>query len=153
MTTPPASTWMQSRLAVVLEGKTDQPLTPVESFTPTFNLNAEVVHSLEATHVGYIANPANFTFTLTVKAIGGASAALTQLAVAGKEFSIGLYQAKGSNTDEWDFKSLLFNKCLITSANPSNAVINGAPTATFSGVAREAVADDGTEHRLPTFMA
>ncbi|WP_053752288.1 hypothetical protein [Streptomyces sp. MMG1533] len=152
MTTPSPSTWTKSRLAVVLDANTASPLTPVDSFTPTFNLNTEVVHSLEATHVGYVANPASFTFTLTVKAIGGASASLTQLAMSGKEFSIGLYEAKGS-TGEWDFKELLFNKCLITSANPSNAVINGAPVATFSGVAREAVVNDGKEHRLPPVVA
>lgn len=116
---------------------------------PQFNLGGEVVHSLEATHVGYVAHPANFTFTMTVKAIGGASASLTQLAMRGQEFSIGLYEAKGS-TGQWDFKSILFNKCLITSANPSNAVPNAAPTATFSGVAREAVVDDGIERTLPT---
>ncbi|MGW1765478.1 hypothetical protein ACWCQL_15580 [Streptomyces sp. NPDC002073] len=152
--TTPATTWMSSRLAVVLDGKSDKPLTPVDTFTPTFALNAEVIHSLEATHVGYIAQPASFTFQMTVKAIGGAAAELTRLAMTGKEFSIGLYQAKGSSTDEWDFQKLLFNKCLITSANPSNAVVNGAPAATFSGVAREAVVDDGGgETKLPKVMA
>ncbi|MCX4650246.1 MULTISPECIES: hypothetical protein [unclassified Streptomyces] len=151
MTTPaPASSdWTQSRLAVIVEGQTAHPLTPVDSFAPQFNLGGEVIHSLEATHVGYVAHPANFTFTMTVKAIGGASASLTQLAMRGQEFSIGLYEAKGS-TGQWDFKSILFNKCLITSANPSNAVPNAAPTATFSGVAREAVVDDGIERTLPT---
>ncbi|MEU8471606.1 hypothetical protein AB0F30_27490 [Streptomyces sp. NPDC029006] len=152
MTTPSPSTWTKSRLAVILDGNTAAPLTPVDAFTPTFNLTAEVVHSLEATHVGYIANPASFTFSLTVKAIGGAAAALTRLAMTGNEFSIGLYEAKGS-AGEWDFKELLFNKCLITSANPSNAVISGAPAATFSGVAREAVVNDGTESKLPTVIA
>ncbi|WP_051797313.1 hypothetical protein [Streptomyces sp. NRRL S-337] len=151
MTTP--STWADTRLAVVVDNKVDAPLTPVDSFTPTFTLNTEVVHSLEATHVGYISNPASFTFTLTVKAIGGAAAQLTQLAMEGTEFSIGLYQAKGSSTEEWDFKKLLFNKCLITSANPSNAVVTGAPSAVFGGVAREAVVDDGKERKLPPVVA
>lgn len=135
-------TWTDSRLAVVLNDDTANPLTPVDSFTPTFTLNTEVVHSIEATHIGYIANPANFTFTLTVKAIGGAAAKLTRLAMDGTEFAIGLYQA-ASGADEWDFKHLLFRKCLITTANPTNAAINGAPAATFSGLARAAEVDDG----------
>ncbi|NEW69876.1 hypothetical protein [Streptomyces rhizosphaericus] len=148
------SNWTTTRLAVVVNDKTDTPLTPVDSFTPTFNFNTEVVHSLEATHVGYIANPLNLTFTMTVKAIGGASARLTRLAMDGTEFSIGLYEAKDSS-GEWDFKHILFRKCLITSANPSNAVINGAPAATFSGVARETEVDDGGEGPLkqPLFTA
>jgi len=29
---------------------------------------------------------------------------------------------------------MLIRDCLITSANPSNVVIDGAPTATFSGI-------------------
>ncbi|MEU2391304.1 hypothetical protein [Streptomyces sp. NPDC007369] len=151
--TTPANTWMHSRLAVVVDGNSAEPLTPVDSFTPTFTVNAEVVHSLEATHVGYIAQPASFTFQMSVKAIGGAAAKLTRMAMTGQEFSIGLYQAKGSKTDEWDFQELLFTKCLITSANPSNAVVNGAPVATFSGVAREAVMNDGARTQLPPVIA
>lgn len=148
-------TWMTTRLAVIVDDDSDNPLTPIESFTPTFNLNTEVVHSLEATHIGYIASPENFTFTITVKAIGDSAAKLTRLAMEGTEFSIGMYEAGGS-TGEWDFKHVLFRKCLITSANPSNGTINGAPTATFSGVAREAeTEDEGTPPVLkrPTFTA
>jgi hypothetical protein len=29
---------------------------------------------------------------------------------------------------------LLFRDCVITSANPSNAVMDGVPVATFSGI-------------------
>ncbi|MCM2422903.1 hypothetical protein [Streptomyces sp. RKAG293] len=134
--------WTNTRLAVVVDEDTAHPLTPIDSFTPTFNLNTEVVHSIEATHIGYIANPANFTFTLTVKAIGGSAAKLTRLAMDGTDFSIGLYQATGG-AGEWDFQHVLFRKCRITTANPSNAVINGAPAATFSGVARAAEVNDG----------
>jgi hypothetical protein len=141
---------MNTRLAVVLNGDSANPLTPIDSFTPSFNLNTELVHSLEATHIGYIANPENFTFTLTVKAIGGAAAKLMQLAMEGAEFEVGLYEASGS-TGEWDFVHIVLRKCLITTANPSNATVNGAPVATFSGVARQGESSgDGTQ-TLPTF--
>lgn len=143
-------TWMNTRLAVVLNGDSDNPLTPLESFTPSFNLNTEVVHSLEATHIGYIANPENFTFTLTVKAIGGAAATLMQLAMEGTEFEVGLYEAAGS-TGEWDFSHVVLRSCLITTANPSNATVNGAPVATFSGVARQGEDEGEGTHTLPSF--
>ena len=38
--------------------------------------------------------------------------------------------------------SVVLRKCIITSASPSNATPSGAPTATFSGVSREASAQD-----------
>lgn len=145
-------TWMTTRLAVIVDGDSDHPLTPVESCTPTFSLNTEVVHSVEATHVGWIANPDSFTFSLSVKAIGGAAAQLTRLALEGSEFEIGLYEAAGS-TGEWDFSHVLMRRCLITSANPSTATINGAPAATFSGISREAEINDGAALVRPTFSA
>jgi hypothetical protein len=143
-------TWMSTRLAVIVNGDSAHPLTPIESFTPTFSLNTEVVHSCEATHVGWIANPDSFTFTLTVKAIGGSAAQLTRLAMEGTEFEIGVYEAANS-TSEWDFSHLVMRKCLITSANPSNVMINGAPVATFSGISREAEINDGAALKRPTF--
>lgn len=143
-------TWMNTRLAVVLNGDSANPLTAIDSFTPSFNLNTELVHSLEATHIGYVANPENFTFTITVRAIGGGAAKLMKLAMEGTEFEIGLYEAAGS-TGEWDFVHIVLRKCLITTANPSNATINGAPVATFSGVARQGEDNAEGTHTLPTF--
>lgn len=146
------STWMNTRLAVIVNSDTDNPISPLESFTPSFNLNTEVVHSLEATHIGYIANPENFTFSMTVKAIGDSAARLMRLAMDGTEFEVGAFEADGS-TGEWDFTSIVLRKCLITSANPSNATINGAPVATFSGVARQGETADSTDgaKSLPSF--
>ncbi|AEH10763.1 MULTISPECIES: hypothetical protein [Protofrankia] len=148
------ATWTKTRLAVVVDGDTAHPLTPIDSFSPTFALNTEVVHSIEATHVGWIANPDSFTFSLSVKAIGGASARLTQLALEGREFSIGLYKQTGS-ADEWDFSTLVLTKCLITSASPSNATVSGAPVATFSGISRhvDVTPKNGPAIARPTFTA
>ena len=129
------STWKQTRLAVFVDTTM---ITPVDSFTPSFSLNTETIHSLEATHVGYVANPETFSFSISVKAIGGGAAQLMSLAMNGTEFQIGLFRQTGSLPDEWDFDQVLMEKCLITSANPSNATVNGAPVATFSGVARKA---------------
>jgi hypothetical protein len=145
------ATWTNSRLAVVVDGDTSHPLTPIDSFSPTFSLNTEVVHSIEATHIGWIANPDSFTFSLSVKAIGGAAAKLTVLALNGTEFSIGLYKQAGS-TNEWDFTNIILTKCLITSATPSNATVSGAPVATFSGISRHAGINNDAVSR-PTFTA
>ncbi len=142
--------WMNTRLAVIVDNDTLNPVSPIESFTPTFSLVTEVVHSLEATHIGYVANPENFTFTMTVRAIGDSAARLTRLAMDGTEFEIGMFEVADS-TGEWDFVSVIMRKCLITSANPSNAMINGAPLATFSGVARQVETSDGAPQTLPSF--
>ena len=145
------STWKQTRLAGFVDTTM---ITPVDSFTPSFSLNTETVHSLEATHVGYVANPESFTFSISVKAIGGGAAQLMNLAMTGTEFAIGLFRQSGSAPDEWDFDQVLLEKCLITSANPSNATVNGAPAATFSGVARKAgatVAGESSAVSLPVF--
>ena len=146
-------TWTKTRLAVVVNNETTTPLTPIDSFSPTFSLNTEVIHSIEATHIGLIANPDSFTFSMTVKAIDGAAAQLTRLALTGTEFEVGLYEQAGS-AGEWDFVSVVLRKCIITSASPSNATPTGAPTATFSGVSREASAqDDLGALKRPLFTA
>jgi len=104
-------------------------VTPISQFTPTFNVPHTVVHSVEADNVGYVRQPQTFTFTMTVQAIGAVVADLTTLAMAGTEFDIAVSEKQGT---DWAFKSLKFSRCLITSANPSNVVVDGAPTATFS---------------------
>jgi hypothetical protein len=147
------ATWMNTRLAVIVDDDTAHPISPIDAFTPTFTLATEVIHSLEATHIGYIANPDSFTFTMTVKAIGDSAARLTHFALTGTEFAVGLYRAEGSAADEWDFSHVLFRKCLITSASPSTATVNGAPTATFSGVARQVEVDGQGVDQLPSFTA
>jgi hypothetical protein len=142
-------TWTKSRLVVMVNGT---PVTPIDSFTPTFNLNTEVVHSVEATHIGYVANPESFTFTMSVRAIGDGAARLTRLALNGDMFQIVLQEASGSVPTEWEFEQILLDHCIITSANPSNATINGAPAATFSGVCLAVTSTDGAgKVSLPLF--
>ena len=68
---------------------------------------------------------------MTLKAIGPAVAELTKFSIDGKKFDISVAEKKGN---DWTFKKLLFRDCLITSANPSNVVIDGAPSATFNGI-------------------
>lgn len=128
----------RSRLAVSVGGEV---LTPVESFNSSLTLNTEVLHSIEETHIGYVANPAAFTFTISVRAIGPATALLTRLALEGREFEIVLQEAPDAGGD-WSFRKTVFKRCLITSVNPSNAAINGAPAATVSGVCLEFTATD-----------
>lgn len=129
----------RSRLVVSVDGTV---VTPIDSLTPSLTLSTEVLHSIEATHIGFVTSPAAFSFSLTVKAIGVAAATLTRLALDGTEFSIELQEAPGSGGD-WSFKKLLFTRCVFTSANPTSATIQGAPSATFSGVSLEFSAQDG----------
>lgn len=107
----------------------DTVVTPISQFTPTFNVPHTVIHSIEADNVGYVRQPQTFTFTITVQAIGTVVADLTELAVAGKEFEVTVAEKKGT---DWAFQALKFARCMITSANPSNVVIDGAPTASFN---------------------
>ena len=69
---------------------------------------------------------------MTVPALGASVADLTELAVNGQEFSIAVAEKKGT---DWAFNSIKFARCIITSANPSNVVIDGVPQASFNCMA------------------
>lgn len=140
----------KTRLAVTYvdeDGKKVE-VTPIDSFSPSFAMNAEVHHSIERTHVGAIYMPESITFSMTVKAIGGVAAQLTVLALQGKRFDITLHENDGN---DWSFKSVVLRECLITNATPSNAVVQGAPAATFSGFSLQAGAEpkDGPAVNVP----
>jgi hypothetical protein len=120
----------KTRLAIHVDGN-PQPVSAIDSFTPTFTTQVTPIHSIEADNIGAIFHPQTATFTMTLKAIGPHVAELTKFAIEGKKFNICLSENKGT---DWTFKQMLFRDCLITSANPSNVVIDGAPTATFNGV-------------------
>ncbi|MFA7587311.1 MAG: hypothetical protein WCY11_14130 [Novosphingobium sp.] len=111
-------------------GAPAETITPIDSFTPTFNTAAEALHSIERTHIGVIYSPRQISFSMTVRAIGGAVGMLTKLALEGTRFSVLLQQQEG---DDWAFSSMVLTDCIITSAQPGSATTSGAPSATFSG--------------------
>jgi len=129
----------QTRLEVSVGGK---PISAIDSFTPTFTTQMTPIHSIEADNIGAISHPQTATFTMALKAIGPAVADLTKLALAGKKFDITVAEKKG---EDWTFKKMLFRDCLITSANPSNVVIDGAPAANFNGIILGFTADTDLE--------
>lgn len=141
----------KSRLAVsyVDDTNTEVLITPIDSFTPTFTLSTEVIHSLERTHVGVVYAPQGMSFSMTVKAIGDVAARLTTLAFEGRRFSLILQETDDGN--DWSFKKLVMSSCIITSASPSAASPTGAPSATFSGVSLGASAEakQGSPVRIP----
>lgn len=135
----------RSRLVVsYVQNGEKKTITPIDSFQPSFSLNAEPVHSIEDTHQGVIFSPDQINFSMTVKALGadGAAARLTHLAAAGSAFNIELEVLEGDD-DDWAFESVILADCIITNATPTNASISGAPTATFSGFALGATAKSG----------
>ncbi len=140
----------RTRLAVsyVDENGNKVDVTPIDSFSPSFSLNAEVFHSIERTHVGAIFSPKAVTFTMTVKAIGDVAARLTALAFNGTRFDITLHEHNGT---DWAFKTVVLRECLITSATPTSATPSGAPTATFSGFSLAASMEpkEGAKAELP----
>ena len=118
-----------TRLEVKLGDKT---ISPITNFSPTFTLNHTVIHSLEADNVGVVRQPQTFTFTMVVPANAAAVADLTELALTAGEFQIAV--AEGTGTD-WAFKALKFQRCIITSAAPSNITTDGVPQANFTCMA------------------
>jgi hypothetical protein len=128
-----------TRLVVTYnDGTQDRDISPIDSFTPTFALNAEPLHSVEDTHMGVVYSPQTLSFSMTVRAIGDVAARLTVLALNGTRFSVSLKEKEG---DDWGFKQIVMSECIITSATPSSATIQGAPTATFSGFSLGTSAD------------
>ncbi len=125
-----------TRLAVSYtddEGNTVE-VTPIDSFTPSFTLNAEALHSIEDTHIGVVYMPEAMSFSMTVRAIGEVAAKLTAIALAGRRFDVLLQEGEGGGTD-WSFKNVVMRNCIITSATPTAATTSGAPSATFAGFA------------------
>lgn len=110
----------------------DNTITPISTFTPTFNVPHTVLHSIEADNVGFVRQPFTFTFTMGIPAVASAVADLTTLAANGTEFSIVVAEKKGT---DWSFNSIKFARCVVTSANPSNVMIDGVPQASFNCLA------------------
>src|SRR5215203_3797878 len=128
-----------TRLVVTYDdGTGEKDISPIDSFTPTFSLNAEALHSVEQTHMGVVYSPQALSFSMTVRAIGDVAAKLTTLALSGQRFTVSLKEKEG---DDWGFKQIVMSDCVITSATPSTATIQGAPTATFSGFSLGTTAD------------
>jgi hypothetical protein len=132
----------RTRLAVTMTaGDVAVPITPIDTFTPSFSMNVEPLHSVEASHIGAIFSPPTINFSMTVKAIGDVVGRLTKLALDGTTFDISLFEQSGS---DWTFESFVLQNCLITSASPTTATVTGAPTATFSGFSLSAEVDPKT---------
>lgn len=125
-------TW-NSRLSVKYnDGSGERIISPIDSFQPTFAMNAEALHSIEATHIGVVYMPEQISFSLSVKALGPATAQLTRLALSGTRFQIVMEEVDEGDV-EWSLSEVLLDQCIITNASPTNATVSGAPTATFSG--------------------
>lgn len=115
-----------TRLVVKLGDKT---ITPITSLTPTFTTPHTILHSIESDNVGIIRQPMTFTFTMAVPAVATAVADLIELALQGKSFDVAVAENDGN---DWAFKALKFQGCYVTSASPSNIVVDGVPQASFT---------------------
>jgi len=137
----------RTRLAVrySVNGGNPVDITPIDSFSPSFSLAVEPIHSIEQTHVGAVFSPQSVTFSMTVKAIGDVAAKLTALALSGQRFDITLQERTG---DDWSFQSIILGDCLITNATPSAASPSGAPSATFSGFSMRASSDSKSGQKV-----
>lgn len=111
------------------------PVTPIQNFIPTFTIPIVPLHSLEADNVGFVAQPATFTFKMDVTATEGSVAALTKLALARTPFTI---EETEDGPDNFDYTSIVFNQCLITSM-VQNAQPGAAPYVTVSGICLQVV--------------
>ncbi|HLG76400.1 MAG TPA: hypothetical protein VKX46_08290 [Ktedonobacteraceae bacterium] len=127
-----------TRLEVSVGGQT---ITPITAFTPTFSTPRTVIHSLEATNVGFVRGPFTFSFTITVPAIGSAVANLTDLALKGTSFDLTIAEKQGT---DWTFNRLLFANCVITQAQPGSITVSDVPSATFTCIALTATIEKGS---------
>ena|SRR6516165_3721837 len=138
-----------SQLVVQVDSVT---LTPIQSFSTQFQTSITPIHSIESDNVGVIQKPRTMTFSMKVTAVRGTKGQMSQnvatlykMAIAGTPFDVALAVQSGP---DWVFQQLLFRSCYITSANPSDVtvgttpgVIDTAPTASFSGIVTDFVAD------------
>ncbi|HEX8067513.1 MAG TPA: hypothetical protein VF520_13425 [Thermoleophilaceae bacterium] len=129
---------------------TEHVISPIQSFTPTFALRYEPLHSIEHTHIGTVYSPHQFTFAMTVNALGPAVAQLTVLALQHTQFKV-MMREVGAGLD-WSFATVVMDRCIITSAVPSTATTAASsPLATFSGFSLSAASTPkgGTETKIP----
>ncbi|MEW2352945.1 hypothetical protein [Spirillospora sp. NPDC029432] len=117
----------------------DRTITPITNFAPSFNVPHAVIHSLEADGVGYVRQPFTFTFTMTIPAIAGAVADLTELAVTGGEFAVAVAEKTGG---DWVFSALKFGRCVVTATQPSTVTVDGVPQANFTCMALNVGVED-----------
>ncbi|GAB3142919.1 hypothetical protein GCM10027290_18380 [Micromonospora sonneratiae] len=130
--------WNTKLAVTYTKGSETFTISPIDSFSPSFAMNVEPLHSVEASHIGAIYSPPTINFSMTVKAIGPIVGQLTKLAIDGELFNISLLELVG---DDWTFSSFVLEDCLITSASPTTATVSGAPAATFSGFSLTAKVD------------
>jgi hypothetical protein len=58
-----------TKLAVqYTKGSETVTISPIDSFSPSFSMNIEPLHSVEASHIGAIFSPPTINFSMTVKA-------------------------------------------------------------------------------------
>lgn len=136
----------QSRLAVKYKpsgGSGEELISPIDSFQPSFSLNAEALTSIERSHIGVVYSPQQITFSMTVKALGPVAAKLMKLAMQGTPFDVVLVEGESEFGPQWSFKEVLLSNCIITNATPTSASISGAPAATFSGFSLSGAVADG----------
>lgn len=135
-------------VSVTPSGGAPAQITPIDSFSPSFTIGAEPLHSVERTHIGVVFGPKTLTFSMTVRAIGGAVGQLTALALTGTRFEVLLQQQTGN---DWSFSRVVMTDCIITSAQPGAATPTGAPSATFSGfsLAATVTPNGGTDVTAP----
>jgi len=108
------------------------PVSPVTTFTPTFTTAQTPLHSIESDNVGTIQGATTYTFIIVLPANSAAVAALTANAITRAPFTLTVSEESGN---DWAFKSLTFDGCQVTQAQPSTIGIDGVPQATFTCLA------------------
>ena len=112
----------KTRLEVTVDGKA---ISAIDSFTPTFNTQTTPIHSIEADNIGAVIHPADRDVHDDAEGDRADRGRVDQVRASKGRNSISqVAEKKGT---DWTFNKMLFRDCLITSANPSNVVIDGAP--------------------------
>lgn len=106
----------------------DKAVAPITAFNPQINTPHTVINSIGAHNLGYIALPFQFMFSFTVQAIGTIAADLTEMALNGTEFEVGVLEVQGK---DFAWKAVKFKRCKITGSSESIPV-DGVPTITFN---------------------
>ena len=116
-----------TRLAVSYDdgSRRREEISPIDSFTPTFALNAEALHSIEDTHIGVVYSPQALSFSMTVRRSATSRRGSTALALDGQPLR---HPAAGGEGTTGRSSSVVMSDCIITERGADTAAtVQGAP--------------------------
>lgn len=105
---------------VLLVIKVNQKVYPVTDFRYTISKEKSRIHTVHAHNRGVFHGPLEIEFTIRMLDIGEELGQITSMMLNNTQFSLEVGKFRATDTDEWTFLSLIFERCYVTRQEVSN---------------------------------